>query len=389
LSRDLRADRLKVLPPYLFAEVDRAKREAIQRGVDVIDLGVGDPDMPTPGPIVEALREAAGDPACHRYPSYAGWTGLRETFAAYFQRRFGVKLDPGKEVLALIGSKEGIANTPLALLNPGEVALVPEPAYPVYRTSTIFAGGEPWEMPLLEKNGFFPDLGAIPADVLDRARLMFINYPNNPTAATASTEQLGRAVEFARKHEVVICHDAAYAETYFGDPPPSILSVPGGREVAIEYHSLSKTFSMAGWRIGFAVGRADALAALLTLKSNVDSGAFIAVQRAAAVALENAEALAGPLRERYRARLEILAGGLEAAGAPLRRPEATFYLWVRVPKGSNSMGFAKRLLDEAGVVATPGVGFGKSGEGFVRMSLTAPEERLEVAAERLSRMRWR
>lgn len=389
MSRDLRADRLKVLPPYLFAEVDRAKREAIQRGVDVIDLGVGDPDMPTPGPIVEALREAAGDPACHRYPSYAGWTGLRETFAAYFQRRFGVKLDPGKEVLALIGSKEGIANTPLALLNPGEVALVPEPAYPVYRTSTIFAGGEPWEMPLLEKNGFFPDLGAIPADVLDRARLMFINYPNNPTAATASTEQLGRAVEFARKHEVVICHDAAYAETYFGDPPPSILSVPGGREVAIEYHSLSKTFSMAGWRIGFAVGRADALAALLTLKSNVDSGAFIAVQRAAAVALENAEALAGPLRERYRARLEILAGGLEAAGAPLRRPEATFYLWVRVPKGSNSMGFAKRLLDEAGVVATPGVGFGKSGEGFVRMSLTAPEERLEVAAERLSRMRWR
>lgn len=384
----VKASRLQMLPPYLFAEVDRAKKEALAKGVDVIDLGVGDPDIPTPAPIVEALREAAGDPACHRYPSYAGWDGLRRRFAAYLQRRFGVSLDPSSEIVVLIGSKEGIAHTPLALLDPGQVALVPEPAYPVYRAATIFAGGEPFEMPLLAENGFLPDLDSIPGEVLDRARLLFVNYPNNPTAAVASKEQLARLVEFARRRGIIVCHDAAYAETYFGSPPPSILSVPGGRETALEYHSLSKTFSMAGWRIGFAAGRADAVEALLALKSNIDSGAFIAVQRAAAVALDRAEELAEPLRERYKRRLSILAEGLRAAGAPVTLPEATFYLWVPIPEGTDSIGFARHLLEETGIVVTPGVGFGPSGEGYVRLSLTAPEERLQTAAERLSRISW-
>ncbi len=378
------ARRLAALPPYLFAEIDRLKQEALRSGKDLIDLGVGDPDLPTPEPIVEALRSAARNPRHHRYPSYEGMEAFREAVAAWYRRRFGVKLDPAREVLTLIGSKEGIGHLPLALLNPGDTALIPDPGYPVYQAGTLFAGGRPVRMRLRRENGFLPELAKIPAATARRARVMFLNYPNNPTAATAEPAFFEEAVRFARRHRIAVCHDAAYSEIAFdGYRAPSFLQTDGAIEVGVEFHSLSKTFNMTGWRIGFVVGNAAAIAALGRLKSNLDSGVFQAVQEAGIAAL----AMDGGVVEKacavYRERRDALVRGLQAAGLEVTPPRATFYVWARIPKKYRSAQFAALLLSRAGIVATPGNGFGPGGEGYVRFTLTVPVERMREAVARL------
>ncbi|MFQ5896539.1 MAG: LL-diaminopimelate aminotransferase [Nitrospinota bacterium] len=382
-----RAERLRRLPPYLFAEIDRKKREAIARGVDIISLGVGDPDLPTAPHVIAALRRAAEDPKNHQYPSYEGVQAFREAVADWYRGRFEVDLDSEREVLSLIGSKEGIAHIPLAFLNPGDVALVPEPAYPVYQVGTLFAGGEPYSLPLRKEREFLPDLDAIPPEVARRAKILFLNYPNNPTAAVAPLDFFERVVAFARRHGLVVCHDAAYSEVAFdGYRPRSFLQVPGAKEVGVEFHSLSKTYNMTGWRIGFAVGNAEVLAGLGSIKTNVDSGVFQAVQEAGIEALRGDQGCVEAMRNTYERRRDILADGLRRLGLRLEKSRATFYLWVEVPKGHDSTSFCGLLLDKAGVVTTPGVGFGQAGEGFVRMTLTVDEERLREVLRRLERV---
>lgn len=379
-----KAERLKRLPPYLFKEIDRKKAEVKSRGVDIIDLGVGDPDLPTPPHVIERLKKAAEDPANHRYPSYSGMGGFKEAVAEWYGKRFGVALDPSVEVVSLIGSKEGIAHFPLAFINPGDVALVPTPAYPVYNIATIFAGGESFFMPLLEENGFLPDLEAIPGDVAERARIMFINYPNNPTAAVADGRFFSRVVEFAKEHDIVVCHDAAYTEmAYDGYRPQSFLEVEGAKEVGIEFHSLSKTYNMTGWRIGFAVGNAKAVEGLGAIKSNIDSGVFQAVQYAGIEALRGDQTCVKEMTDVYARRRNLMVEGLRAAGFQVDSPKATFYLWIKVPKGYTSTQIAARLLEEAGVVVTPGNGFGQPGEGYFRIALTQKRDRLSEALDRL------
>ncbi|NDY42759.1 LL-diaminopimelate aminotransferase [Dissulfurirhabdus thermomarina] len=379
--------RLAQLPPYLFVELDRLKAEAVARGVDVIDLGIGDPDLPTPRFIVERLAAAAADPATHRYPSSAGSAAFRAAAAAWMERRFGVRLDPEREVTALIGSKEGIAHFPLAFLDPGEVVLVPTPGYPVYHIGTLFAGGETYELPLVAGNAFLPDLDAVPADVRRRARILWLNYPNNPTGAVAPPEFFERVVAFARANDIIVCHDAAYTEmTYDGYRAPSFLETPGAREVGIEFHSLSKTYNMTGWRIGFAAGHPDLVAGLRAVKSNVDSGQFDAVQAAAVAALESDQSSVRDNAAVYAERRDTLVEGLRRIGIEAPLPKATFYVWARVPGEETSAGFARRLLEEAGVVATPGNGFGAPGEGYVRMALTVARERLAEAVERIRKI---
>lgn len=379
-----RSERLKALPPYLFKEIDRKKAEVKARGVDIIDLGVGDPDLPTPGHIVAAMKKAAEIPVNHRYPSYSGMEGFREAAADWYRERFGVALDPLKEVLSLIGSKEGIAHFPLAFINAGDTVLVPSPAYPVYHIGTLFAGGRSYVMPLEERNGFLPDLEAVPGDVAQRAKVLFINYPNNPTAAVADGDFFERVVAFAKKHSIIVCHDAAYSEMAFdGFRPMSFLEIKGARDVAIEFHSLSKTYNMTGWRIGFAIGNAHAIDALGAVKSNIDSGVFQAVQEAGIAALRGDQSCVKEMCGIYQARRDIMVEGLKDAGYELVRPKATFYLWVKAPKGFTSAGIATRLLDEAGVVVTPGNGFGAPGEGYIRIALTQNEERLREAIGRI------
>lgn len=380
------ADRVRNLPPYLFAAIDRMKQDALSRGVDLIDLSIGDPDIPTPGHIVEAMKEAVQKPAHHRYPSYEGMLQFREAVADWYRRRFGVSLDPRTEVLSLIGSKEGIGHIPLAFVNPGDAVLVPSPGYPVYPVSTLFAGGEVFLMPLLEENGFLPDLAAVPPDVLRRSRLMFINYPNNPTSATASRGFFEEVVRFASRNEIIVCHDAAYSEIYYdGRRPMSFLEIDGAREVGIEFHSLSKTYNMTGWRIGFAVGNRDVIAGLGKIKTNLDSGVFQAVQEAAITALGTEDGRLAGIRDTYQARRDALYEGLRGLGLHLVRPEATFYLWVKAPAGFDSSGFIAHLLEKAGVLATPGNGFGAPGEGYIRFALTVPAERIGEAVERIGR----
>lgn len=382
-----RAERLKRLPPYLFKEIDRKKEEVKRRGVDIIDLGVGDPDLPTPPHIVEALKKAAEDPENHRYPSYSGMHLFRDKVAEWYESRFGVRLNPETEVLTLIGSKEGIAHLPLAFINPKDLVLVPSPAYPVYKIGTIFAGGEVFTMPLLKANGFLPDLSSIPEEVLKEAKLMFINYPNNPTAAVADRSFFEKVIEIGKRYNILICHDLAYSEMCFdGFLPPSILEIPGAMEVAIEFHSLSKTYNMTGWRLGFAVGNSEAIGALGAIKSNVDSGAFQAVQFAGIAALEGDQSCVEEMREVYRKRRDLMVSGLRSLGLNLETPKATFYLWVEVPKGYTSQSFATRLLEEAGIVVTPGNGFGEPGEGYFRIALTQKEDRLQQALERMRRI---
>jgi LL-diaminopimelate aminotransferase len=380
-----KAERLKQLPPYLFKEIDRKKKEVMARGIDIIDLGVGDPDIPTPPHIIEALKKAADEPANHRYPSYSGMAAFKETVAEWYGRRFGVTLDPATEVITLIGSKEGIAHFPLAFINVGNIALVPSPAYPVYRIATLFAGGEPYTMPLLKENDFLPDLEAIPGDVADRARIMIINYPNNPTSATADPGFFSKVVAFAKKYRIIVCHDAAYTEMAFdGYKPPSFLEVEGAKEIGLEFHSLSKTYNMTGWRIGFAVGNQEAIDGLGGIKSNIDSGVFQAVQMAGMEALRGDQSCVHEMTRTYEARRDLMIKGLRDAGFAVNSPKATFYLWVQVPEGYSSASFAARLLEEAGLVVTPGNGFGEPGEGYFRIALTQTEERLSEAMDRIN-----
>ncbi len=378
------SDRLNSLPQYLFKEIDRQKDEIKKRGVDIIDLGVGDPDLPTPPHIIDALNNAAIDPANHRYPSYTGMADFNEAVARWYKKRFNVALNSEKEVVTLIGSKEGIAHIPLAFINPGDVALVTSPGYPVPDIGVKFAGGKTYFMDLLKENNFLPDLDAVPEDIAQKSKMMFINYPNNPTAAVATEEIFKDVVSFADSHNIIVCHDAAYTEMAFeGYRPISFLETEGAKEVGIEFHSLSKTYNMTGWRIGFAVGRAEAIQALGQVKSNIDSGAFQAVQIAGITALDGDQACVEEMKKEYAQRRDILVAGLFDLGLSLEKPSATFYLWIEVPGGYTSAEFASRLLTKAGIVVTPGNGFGAAGEGYVRMALTVSKERLREVVERI------
>jgi len=382
-----RADRLNALPPYLFLEIDRKKRAALAAGVDVIDLGVGDPDKPTPGFVVEAMQRAVADPANHRYPFDTGVPEFRRQTAAWFAQRFGVELDWQTELITIIGSKEGLGHLPLAVLNPGDCALVPQPGYPVYSAATLFAGGMPFIMDLREERNWLPDLDAVPADIRRKARLMYLNYPNNPTAAVAPREFFEKAVAFARENDILIAQDAAYSELYYGRRPMSILQIPGAKDVAIEFHSLSKTFNMTGWRLGFAVGNADALAALAKVKSNLDSGQFNAIQWAGVEAYRGIDRIEiRAMQDLYAERRDILVAGLQKIGCRVRRPEATFYVWGACPNGYDSMTFAAKVLEEAAVVLIPGAGFGKAGEGYFRAALTTDADRIREAVARLAKL---
>jgi len=378
------ADRVKSLPPYLFAAIDRMKQDALSKSVDVIDLSIGDPDIPTPRHIVDAMKNAVEKPVHHRYPSYEGMLSYREAVANWYRQRFNVSLDPKAEVLSLIGSKEGIGHIPLAFVNPGDVVLVPSPGYPVYPVGTLFAGGESCIMPLKEENGFLPDFKAIPEDKLKRAKLMFLNYPNNPTAAVATEGFFKEAIELAAKYNIIICHDAAYSEMYYDNEKPiSFLNVEGAKDVGIEFHSLSKTYNMTGWRIGFAVGNKDVIAGLGKIKTNLDSGVFQAIQEASIIALQTDDSILSDIRNTYQNRRDTIYEGLKGLGIQINKPKATFYLWAKVPKGFDSTTFVAHLLEKTGVLGTPGVGFGAHGEGYIRFALTQPVERIKEAVERI------
>ncbi len=382
------SDRLKALPPYLFAELDRKKQEKIEEGVDVIDLGVGDPDLPTPEPIVEAGKRAMEKPENHQYPSYVGMLAYRKAVAEWYKRRFDIELDPNSEVIALIGSKEGVAHFPLAFVNPGDVVICPDPAYPVYKIGTMFAGGEPYTVPLKEENDFLPDLGSIPQEVVDRAKIIWVNYPNNPTSADATEDFYRELIKWAKKNNIIIASDNAYSEIYLGDRKPiSILQIEGAKEVAIEFHSLSKTYNMTGWRIGMAVGNEELVRGLGKVKTNVDSGQFNAVQEAGIAALNLPDSELDKLRGIYRERRKVMSEALRKIGLELLDSDVTFYLWIKVPEGYSSSEFVSKLLDEAGIVCTPGNGFGEAGEGYFRISLTLPTDRLVEAAKRIESLK--
>jgi LL-diaminopimelate aminotransferase len=376
------ARRVESLPPYLFAELDRKVAEKKAAGVDVISLGIGDPDQPTPRHIVEALQEAAEDPLTHQYPSYFGLPALRMAVANWYRTRFGVELDPETEVQPLIGSKEGIAHLAWAFVDPGDEVLVPDPGYPVYDTGTRLAGGIPIPVPHPEDRGFLPDLGAVRPT--DRAKLLWLGFPSNPTAAVAERPVFEEAAAFAREHGLLLAHDAAYSEiTFDGYVAPSVLQVPGAKDVAVEIGSASKTYNMTGWRVGWAVGNPDAIRALATLKTNIDSGIFNAVQQAAVVALTGPQDHLKSLLETYRRRRDLLVDALGDLGWDLKPPLGSFYVWFPTRDGMSSAEFADLLLERAAVVVAPGSGYGRGGEGFVRASLTIEDARLEEAVDRL------
>ncbi|HOJ39060.1 MAG TPA: LL-diaminopimelate aminotransferase [bacterium] len=381
------SERLRKLPPYLFAEIDRLRKKLVSEGHDVISLGVGDPDQPTPEHIIAACQQALREPRYHRYPLGHGNPTFRRAIADYYDRYDGVRLDPEEEICVLIGSKEGIAHLPLALLNPGDISLVPEPGYPVYHIGTMLAGGTSHFLPLTEKNRFLPDFSCIPTEVLSRAKLLWLNYPNNPTAVFAPSEYLQEAIAFCRKHNIVLAYDAAYREIYYDRRPVSFLSLPGAREVGVEFHSLSKTYNMTGWRVGWVCGNRHIVKALASLKENIDSGTFEALQVAGTVALTGSQDCLERLRQIYRQRRDLFAGCLKTIGWSAELPRGTFYYWVKTPSG-DAVGTVKGLLEKAHVVATPGTGFGPSGEGFVRFSLTVPEERLRLAIKRMEAL-WK
>jgi len=382
------AQRLANLPPYLFAAVDKAKEEVRAKGLDIISLGIGDPDLPTPDFIIDALCAAARNPANHQYPSYVGLLSFRQAVADWYLRRFGVSLDPQTEVLSLIGSKEGIAHFPLAFVNPGDLVLIATPNYPVYGVTTEFVGGIPMYLPLTDENNFLPDLDAISNDTWKQAKAIYVNYPNNPTAAMAPRSFYEKLIEKALEFNVIVVHDAAYTEMYFNEAnkPLSILELPGGRDVAIEFHSLSKTYNMTGWRIGMAVGNASLIKGLGKVKENVDSGIFQAVQEAGIVALNQGDDYTAVLRGIYRERRDVVIEALKKAGISCRIPEATFYIWSKVPGGVSSQDFVTRVLKQTGVVTTPGNGFGTPGEGYFRISLTVNTDRLKEAVLRISQL---
>ncbi len=378
------ANRVRNLPLYMFAELDRKVSAKRASGADVISLAVGDPDLPTPRHVVEALQEAAEDPTTHQYPSYYGLPAFRLAVAGWYERRFGVKLDPDTEVLPLVGSKEGLAHLSFAFVDPGDEALVPDPGYPVYTTGTLLAGGRPVSMPLSPDAGFLPDLNALAPT--DRTKVLWLNYPSNPTAAVADPSLFDRAVDFAARHDLLLCHDAAYSEiTFDGYVAPSVLQADGAREVALEFGSLSKTYNMTGWRVGFAVGNARAIQALSTLKTNMDSGIFNAIQRAAVAALEGPQDHVEEMRATYQKRRDTVVSALQEVGLLVEPPLGSIYVWAPTPDGQSSEEFAQGLLDEAAVVVSPGTGFGRHGQGYVRISLTVADDRLEEAMGRIRR----
>lgn len=375
--------RIQQLPPYPLAELDKKKKALRAKGIDLIDVSIGDPDLPTPQPIVEKMQEAIQKPVNHRYPDYEGGLEFKLAVARWYQKRFGVSLDAEKEVCALIGSKEGIANIHYAFVDPGDIALVPTPGYPVYANATKFAGGLPYMIPLHKTRDFLPDLSLIPEGIRQKAKIMHLNYPNNPTAAVANEVFFQEVVGFAKRHSVIISHDAPYTEIYFdNERPTSFLKTPGAKEVGVEFHSLSKTFNMTGWRVGFAVGNAEVLRGLATIKSYVDSGVFTAIQETAIFALDHEEQFTPAIRQNYQERRDALVEALRKIGLKVKPPKATFYLWMEIPGGQTSAGFATKLLEQ-GVVVTPGTAFGSEGEGFIRLALTQPKERLVEAASRI------
>ena len=381
------AQRLNQLPGYLFVEIDRKKKEMIKQGVDIINLGIGDPDQPTFAHIVEAMKKALDNSQYHHYPMGTGLEQFRQVSASWYKRRFGIEINSAKEIYTLIGSKEGIGHFPLAFINPGDIVLIPEPAYPVYTSSTVFAGGVPYYLPLLEENNFLPDLSVIPQAIKEKAKLLFLNYPNNPTAAVANKEFFKQVVAFARKNGIIVVHDAAYSEIYFQEKKPlSFLEIEGAKEVGVEFHSLSKTYNMTGWRIGFVVGNEKLIKGLSQVKDNFDSGVFDCIQIAGIKALEESGEAVEKIRQMYKGRRDVLVEGLRNLGWEVRMPQATFYVWARVPGNYSSAEWAKRLLEEAGIICTPGKGFGPSGEGYVRFALTVDEDRLKQSLDRMSKV---
>lgn len=384
------AQRIAQIPKYLFAEIDKKRKEYAARGVDIISLGIGDPDQPTPQHVIAKVVEEANNPRNHRYPDYEGLPEFRVAAARWLQGRFGVELDPDREVMTVIGSKEGLAHIIWAFVDPGDIGLVPDPGYPVYRAHIILAGGIPHYMPLEAERGFLPDFDAIDRSALERAKLMFLNYPNNPTAGVADLETFARAVALARKYGFLLVHDCAYSEmTFDGYVAPSVLQVPGAKDVAIEFHSLSKPYNMTGWRIGFVAGSPQAVAALGIIKTNTDSGQFNAIQRAGIEALlGTSPAYIKSMNELYARRRDLVIKSLNAMGWNLTPPKGTFYVWVPVPHGYTSASFASLLLDEAGVIVTPGSAYGEHGEGFIRISLTVDESRIAEAFRRMGSIKF-
>lgn len=381
------AKRLKLIPPYLFIEIDKKKKQKIEEGKDIIDFGVGDPDQPTPDYIINKLCEEVKNSKSHHYPLGKGLIEFRDAISAWYKKRFNVDLNPEDEILPLIGSKEGIAHLPLAFLNQHDISLIPDPCYPPYRSGTILADGVPYYIPLLEQNNFLPDLDAIDSQVAKQAKIMYLNYPNNPTGACATEDFFKETVKFANDNKIIVSHDAAYTEISFdGYKPLSFLQIEGAKDVGIEFHSLSKTFNMTGWRVGFVCGNSEIIKALAKIKENIDSGIFEAIQRAAIEALKSDSSHLKKLTDIYKERRDILVDGLNVLGWKITKPKATFYVWVPVPPGYTSMELSNTLLEKADIITTPGIGFGENGEGYIRMALTIPKERIEEAVERIMKL---
>jgi len=383
------SNKLKKLPPYLFIEIDKKKKAAIEKGVDIISLGVGDPDIPTPGHIIDSMKNAVEKPKHHQYPFGAGLIEFRKAISNWYKQRFNVDLNPKDEIHSLLGSKEGIGHIHLAFINPGDIVLVPEPGYPVYNCGTIFSDGISHFMPLTEKNSFLPDLDKIPEKIAKKSKMMFINYPNNPTSAVANSDFYEKVIKFAKKYNIIVCSDAAYSEMYYDNKKPmSFLEVKGAKDVGVEFHSVSKTYNMTGWRLGWICGNADIVAGLGKVKDNYDSGVFGAIQEAGITALTSSQSCVEEMRKTYQKRRDIFINELNKIGWSVNKPQATFYVWAKVPKGYKSSKVVGKLLDEVGIVCTPGNGFGPSGEGYVRFALTVPESRLKQAVERISKIKW-
>jgi LL-diaminopimelate aminotransferase len=381
------ANRIKALPPYLFARIEQKIAKAKEKGIDIISLGIGDPDKPTPEHIIQKLMMEAENPANHRYPASKGLLAFRQAVADFYQTRFDVRLDANREVVSLIGSKEGIAHINTCYVNPGDINLIPDPGYPVYGIGTLLADGLPYIMPLTEENNYLPELSKIPEDIAKRAKLMFINYPNNPTGALASLDFYKEVIAFAKKYDIIVCHDSAYSEmTFDGYVAPSFMEVEGAKDVGIEFGSLSKPYNMTGWRIGWAVGRADVIEALGRLKSNIDSGVFSAIQLAAAEGLNHEQSCVKDMQKIYQERRDVAISGLRKLGWDVIAPKATFYIWLKVPKNFTSASFAEAVLENAGVVITPGSGYGEHGEGYFRISLCIEKERIKEALDRMEKV---
>ena len=378
------SERLEQIPPYLFAEIDRKIAEAKAKGIDIISLGIGDPDTPTLPPVVEEMHKAIDNPKNHDYPPYNGTEKFRKGACEWMKNRFGVELDPDKEMLANIGSKEAIAHVFFAYVDKGDYTLVPDPGYPVYHNATIFAGGTPYEMPLLEENGYLPDFDKIPEDIAKKSKIMFLNYPNNPTGAVADLDFFKKAVDFCKKYDILLCSDMAYSEmTYDGYKAPSVLQVEGAKDVAIEFYSHSKSYNMTGWRVGFVCGNADVIKALGTIKNNIDSGTFKAIQDAATVAFNIDPKYINDLNKMYQERRDAAEEGFRELGWSVKPSKATFYLWLPVPKGMTSEEFVTVMLEKAHVVVPPGNGYGKYGEGYFRVALTKDVDTIKECIRRM------